>query len=389
MRSQRVTGIREPVLFRDTDCCYVTTQRVYHSIPATGTGSEGTNYDETTFGYDSMKRRNRTETPGGTITFNVFDARGMVEKTYTGTDDTGATSSDPTGGGAMGNNMVLTTTLEYDGGNDGGDGNLTKQTQHVDGSTTRVTAFTYDFRNRRTDTDGEVDFYEQLTYDNLDRVTKSERYDTLSTGNLIAKSETKYDDRGRVYQSIRYAVDPSTGTAGNSLTDNTWYDASGNVLKQLPAGSEQFSKTAYDSLGRSTTRYAGYDLDETTYADVGTVTGDTIMERSETIYDDAGNAIQSTTRQRYHNAPASQTGELKNPSETPKARVTYSASYPDALGRTVATANYGTNGGTALVRSSTIPAGSDSVLVSTTAYDSAGNMESATAVYAAIGAGDE
>jgi YD repeat-containing protein len=361
-----------------TDCCYVTSQRVYHSIPATGTGTEGTNYDETAFGYDSMKRRNRTETPGGTITFNVFDSRGLVEKTYTGTDDTGATSSDPTGGGATGNNMMLTTTLEYDSGNDGGDGKLTKQTQHVDSSTTRVTTFTYDFRDRRTDTDGEVDFYEQLTYDNLDRITKFERFDTTSTGNLIAKSETKYDDRGRVYQSVRYGVNPSTGTVGNSLTDNTWYDASGNVIKQLPAGSEQFSKTAYDSLGRPTTRYAGYDLDETTYADAGTVTGDTIMEQSESTYDDASNVIQSTSRQRYHNAPASQTGVLKNPTETPKARVTYVAKYPDALGRGVATANYGTNGGTALVRSSTIPTGTDDILVSQAEYDSAGNMELST-----------
>ena len=108
------------------------------------------------------------------------------------------------------------------------------------------------------------------------------------------------------------------------------------------------------------------------------VTGDTILEQVEFTYDDGGNLIQTTTRQRYHNAPASQTGALRTPSETPKARVTYVASYPDALGRTVATANYGTNGGSALVRSSTIPTGSDNILVSQTEYDSAGNMESST-----------
>jgi len=106
--------------------------------------------------------------------------------------------------------------------------------------------------------------------------------------------------------------------------------------------------------------------------------GDTILEQVEFTYDDGGNLIETVTRQRYHNAPASQTGELKNPPETPKARVTYSASYPDALGRTVATANYGTNGGAALVRSSTIPTGSDNILVTQSEYDSAGNMESST-----------
>ena len=55
-------------------------------------------------------------------------------------------------------------------------------------------------------------------------------------GNLIAKSESKYDDRGRLYRTIRYAVDPSTGTVGNSLTDNSWFDASGHTIKQLSGG---------------------------------------------------------------------------------------------------------------------------------------------------------
>ena len=79
------------------------------------------------------------------------------------------------------------------------------------------------------------DLYEKVYYDNLDRVFKTERYDTSASGNLIAREETRYDDLGRVYQTIRYAVDPSTGSVGNRLTDNTWYDAAGNVMKQLPA----------------------------------------------------------------------------------------------------------------------------------------------------------
>lgn len=74
--------------------------------------------------------------------------------------------------------------------------------------TTRITTYSYDFRGRRIATDGEIDFYEKRTYDNLDRVTKVDRHDTTSGGNLIARSEKKYDDRGRVYQNIRYGVDP-------------------------------------------------------------------------------------------------------------------------------------------------------------------------------------
>ena len=249
-----------------TDCCLAASQRVYHTIPASGEGSSGTNYDETDFGYDVMKRRNRTVTPGGTITDLVYEPRGMVVGTYVGTNDDGATEDDPTGGGVdPDNNMVLDTENEYDDDTDGGDGNLTEMTQHVDGTTFRVTAMTYDFRDRRVTTDGEVDYFEKSYYDNLDRVVMSERYDTSEEGNLIARSETLFDDRGRVYQSVRYAVDPDTGDVGNSLTDNTWFDDAGNVIKSLPSGSSLFTKTKYDSLNRPQTRYTGYDLDETGY----------------------------------------------------------------------------------------------------------------------------
>lgn len=165
-------------------------------------------------------------------------------------------------------------------------------------TTTRVTAFTYDWRGRRIATDGEVDFYEQTTYDNLDRVTKVERYDTTATGNLVARSETKYDARGRVYQTVRWGVDPATGTVGNALTDNTWHDAAGNVIKQQPAGSRLFTKSVYDGLGRRTKQYQGYDLDESTYGEADDVTGDTILELSETTFEAASNAIQSMHRPR-------------------------------------------------------------------------------------------
>lgn len=170
---------------------------------------------------------------------------------------------------------------------------------------TRTTSYTYDFRGRRTATDGEEDLYEKTYYDNLNLVTKTERYDTTANGNLISRNETKYDSRGRDYQTKRYAVDPTTGTVGNALTDNTWYDAAGNVLKQHPAGSELFSKTEYDSLGRATKQYQGYDIDETSCSEAGSVAGDTILEQSETTYDEVSNVIKAVYLQQYHNATGS------------------------------------------------------------------------------------
>ncbi|MEI8381047.1 MAG: RHS repeat-associated core domain-containing protein [Planctomycetota bacterium] len=362
-----------------TDCCLAASQRVYHTIPASGSGSSGANYDETDYGYDVMKRRNRTVTPGGTITDIVYDAQGMVIGTYIGTNDDGGTVTDPTGGGGdPDNNMALVTANEYDGGTDGGDGNLTSVTQQVSATTTRVTSMTYDFRGRRATTDGEVDYFEKTYYNNLNHLVMTERYDTTSAGNLIARNEVRFDDRSRVYQTVRYEVDPSTGTVGNALTDNTWRDAAGNVIKSLPSGSKQFTKTTYDSLGRAKVTCKGYDLDETNYAEALSVSDDVIIEQVETTYDAASNAIQTTVRQRYHNAPDSQTGPLQTPTTTPKARVASQTTYPDAIGRTVATVNYGTNGGTALSRPATIPASSDTTLVTLLAYDSTGQVATQT-----------
>jgi RHS repeat-associated protein len=360
-----------------TECCVLDSTRVYHTIPASGEGESGTHYDQTYFQYKSPQIMNWQKTPGGTIKFTVFDARGNPTRIYVGTDDTGATVGDPTGGGATGNNMVLVTESEYDGGSAGGDGNLTRVTQHVDASTTRVTSFTYDWRNRRTDTDGEIDFYEKLYYDNLDRVTKTERYDTTSGGNLIARSETKFDDRGRSYQMIRYGVNPTTGAVGNSLTDNTWYDAAGHVLKSLPAGARRFTKSVYDGLGRRTKQSRGYDLDETVYSEASTLADDTLLEQTEFTYDAASNVIQTTLKQRYHNATG--TGELNGPSGTqPKSRITYTAAWHDPLGLAIATADYGTNGGSTLTRPSTVPARSDTALVTSMTYNPAGQLSATT-----------
>src|ERR1700722_3271293 len=68
-----------------------------------------------------------------------------------GTNDTSATDSDPTGGGAAGNNMVMVSSNEWDSGSAGGDGNLTALTQYVSATSgdTRVTAFGFDFRDRK------------------------------------------------------------------------------------------------------------------------------------------------------------------------------------------------------------------------------------------------
>ena len=354
-------------------------RRAYHTIPAAGTGDGGANYDETVLGYDSMNRPNRTVTPGGTITRVTYDARSQVTGTYVGTNDAGASAADPTGNSASENNLVRVSGQVYDGGAAGGDGNLTAQTQFVDASATkdRVTYFGYDWRNRRTSVDGELEFFLELTYDNLDRVLQIDRLNDTENGQLLARNQTYFDDQGRVYQTRRYAVNPANGTLGNALVDNTWYDEAGNVVKSLPAGAQLFTKSMYDSQARKYAEYRGYYLGAGTepYADVRQITADNkIFEQSLVTFDDANNPLQISTYQRFHNAVGN--GALNYPYSgiQPLARVSYTAGWFDGIGRAVATADYGTSGNTLFLRPATVPERSDDVLVTAYGYDSAGNL---------------
>ncbi len=123
-------------------------RRVYHQVPKIGEGKQGEHYGETKYQYNVMGKQVRQISAGGTITRAVYGARGLVTASWIGTDDAGATDSDPSGGGATGNNMVKTVVYEYDNGDFDGNGLLTKETRPVDGSASnnRITEYTYDYR---------------------------------------------------------------------------------------------------------------------------------------------------------------------------------------------------------------------------------------------------
>ena len=59
-----------------------------------------------------------------------------------------------------------------------------------------------------------------------------------------------YDDRGRVYRSIRYGVDPATGLITGQQDRDQYYDATGSLLRQEPAGAMEFEVYEYDIQGR-------------------------------------------------------------------------------------------------------------------------------------------
>jgi hypothetical protein len=147
---------------------------------------------------------------------------------------------------------------------------------------------TYDFRDRRVTKQGEINYFQQLTYNNLDEVIQIDRYNTTASGNLIGRIALAYDYLGRIYQRTVNAVDPTNGHIGNSLVDNWWYDQSGNPIKSFPAGSQMFVKASYDSLGRQGMIYAAYGADKS-YSDTFSVANNTVLEQLELTFDAASN----------------------------------------------------------------------------------------------------
>ena len=193
---------------------------------------------------------------------------------------------------------------------------------------------------------------------------------------LRAKSVMSYDEQGRVFKSETFSVDPSAGTVSTAaLTSNSWFDSRGNTVKTTSPGGV-VSKSEFDGPGRMTKSYTTDGGGDSAYADAGNVTGDIVLSQSETTYDIGGRVLLTTSRERFHDETA--TGPLGTPTTGVKARVSYQANYYDKADRTTASVDVGTNGGTAYTRPATVPARSDTVLVTEYGYNAAGWLETTT-----------
>jgi len=342
-------------------------ERLYHIIPVSGEGMVNTNYAQTGYEYDAAGRVGCVITPGGTMQWTDFNALGWVMNRLTGTSF---------------ENRKVTVANVYDEHSVlKGDGLLTKTTVPVDdvAANDRITVLTYDWRQRQETTATDVVLEESTTavklivantYDNRSLVTDVKEYrSSVSTGNLLGWSQVKFDVLGRPFRSIRHEVDAATGAVGNSLKDNTWYDPAGRVLVRWPAGSEAFESIVYDAAGRATSTYTAYQPGWA--SGMPLIAQSIVMEERFMDYDEAGNVRYTRGKERYDTATG--TGPLKDHGAAqPQARVSYVASYPDAIGRTVATANYGTNGNLAWTRTPLIPSCTDDVLVNLTAINPKG-----------------
>ena len=370
----------------------------YSAVPTLGV--EGTNFDRTRYGYDDRGRRAAVEDATGTVTHTVYDAPGRVVGTWVGTDDV-PTSGEWSPTNAAGTDLVEMATYEYDHGT-AGDGNLTKMVQHIGGlaPNDRVTLYDYDWRDRRVltrsgviyDANGAANALEHLyvTYDNLNQAIYTERFGEATTvgwnysdgvpvppsvARRSHQSWASYDNRGRAWQTGTSSVNPATGTTGGSLTNESWYDLRGNLVKQVSPGG-LVTKYAYDGAGRQTAVFATDGGGDAVWADADDVAGDVVLEERHTDYDAAGNAIFSTAKLRFHDAAG--TGPLGTATSGVKARASHAASYYDAANRLTASIDVGTNGGATYVRPSSVPARSDDVLVNGYAYDAAGRLSGST-----------
>ena len=272
----------------------LTSTRVYDDIPSSGEGTNGTNYELTTFGYESytefgetnqMGRVNKVVTSDGTITRQVYNYQGNVIEVWIGTDDTGATDDDPCPAGTGENDMVLVTSYTYDS-----EGRLISTTEDPGGIAAEFTTeYQYDWRGGVTDILTSADVVTHYEYDNQGQVILVETYAsddfTLASSELRAKTEYLYDALGQVYETHTYEVDPSTGTVGSYLTTESWYVGNRNLVQstdELGAANTY----EYDGLGRLT-KITEPDPDGT---------GTEVSPWTLYTYDDANNLLSVTDR---------------------------------------------------------------------------------------------
>jgi RHS repeat-associated protein len=471
---------------------------------AVDVGTLNTNRYRTEYLYDYQGRPSRVKNAVGTIRRTVRDGFGREVGEWIGTDDTGASHQDPTGGGASGNNMMRWQESAYDGAPEpphlsdsaggsfgqttyyvavtytnssgsneslpshelkrtvaanrllivdtpkasrawthynvyvstaagqwtrqntspraigsqtwllpttglivgatptvrsGGDGNLTHQSLDMgDGSTIRTTDFYHDWRDRLVVIKQGVELSESstlnrpITYmdlDNLGRVTYTYLYDgdtvTLSmtngvptapsSGLLRAKSQTQYDEWNRPFRMQQYSVDSSGNVAANTLKTESWFDARGNLTKQLEPGG-LITKSTFDAAGRVTTHFITDGLGDSGYSDAADLADNNVLEQFEYGYDNNGNVILATRRRRFHNQNG--IGPLGSAGTGVLSRVSYVSTYYDAADRVTAHVDVGTYGGSSYARPSSVPARSSTTVVTSYDYNAAGWVEFTT-----------
>ena len=359
-------------------------------------GSVGGNVTAT-YGYDELGRNYKVTDPLGGYQLSTFDLAGNVltQQSYTADNtlfavavnvyDTAGRLTEVKQGTTLAN-AVTVTRYWYDADQNSattGDdqGRVTAvDTLKASGSTSAwvSTKYGYDAFGRQNvvatpDPDGAGSLLatrtEQL-YDSAGRATFTKVWTVEAMPKLLAQSENVYT--GVYLTEVRqYTVDADGNPCDpeDALTTHYTYGDYGRVVKvESPTGS--FTKTAYSLDGTVTAEYLG-----TSEGATAALTDDTIVEQTERDFDAFGNVILTTSFQR-HAGDATTQGVLT----AANSRVSYRAAWYDDLGRTITTADYGTNDGTAITaQPSTMPtwdANPAAAIVTAYGYDGFGRQNS-------------
>ncbi|MBX3356665.1 MAG: hypothetical protein KF724_13300 [Phycisphaeraceae bacterium] len=345
----------------------------------------------TRFAHDFLGRHGVTISAVGTATRQTFDAFGRVVATEIGL-------AHPTNHTPLEWTMSVVAEYEFDAGGVG-NGLLTSTTAHVDGSTTRVTNHTYDWRDRLVMTENPLAPHSAQLYDNLDRVVASATFSTLpgsvpssfdgADATRVSLQRTTYTQRGLVARS-EVAIDPTEDDAGQAfLSTNQWYDEVGRTVG-VWAPNSPGRKTTFDGLGRATAEYltdrggdvspgAGSHADvwsDSTRASV--LSDDKVLDQTEYRYITANGPRKGLLdlvrhRERIHDTSA--TGALGSST----AVTSFRGLFYDIASRVTHSVDYGTNdttnhqfvSGTSdpTITQGSPPANGPNALVTQTIYD--------------------
>lgn len=283
-----------------------------------------------------------------------------------------------------------------------GDGNLTYVVSRIDGSSgDRATTHSYDYRNRRISTSNPLPPHQVVAYDNLGRAIEtaaigaamsSDAYDlTDDYANRASYSRTAYSQRGLAYRSEQAILPAEDSGTRTYLARDSWFDEVGRAVGTRSPSSAG-SKTTFDGLGRVAASYTtdnvGFADFEEVFDDAGHdafLSEDRVLEQVETQFVTGAHASKGLPELVTHRFRRHDDASNKDTLSGLVSVDSFSGYLYDDAGRISQSVEYGTGqttfstGGSApTITQGTPETPSATVLVTASAYDARGLLESST-----------
>lgn len=322
----------------------------YHNIPSSGSGSLGTNYYETEYEYGAdggAKTKYMQVRDGvGGYTKTTMDAGGRRIKVEQTTEES---SGNPTNWKALAEYFYDQST-PGSGSSKGGLNLLTQSKAYYASASSNSTAMTYDWRGRQVLTVPPAAPYTLTKYDNLGQVVAVGTYgaapsssaDPASTStNRLSLSETSYNKRRQVYQTVQHEV-LSNGSLDASLTTKHYYDRDGKqVAVDSPGSGARITKFngANEVVEQQTAKGLGSTIYSSGAFDYSS--DNPIIELTQTTLDSGGHP---TVTLRYELLPGA-SGTIDPSSPATDTIRTKSWTHYDSADRMIQSTNLGTEAG--------------------------------------------